>query len=49
MNKQRTSQFYKSKGKKVAYLTFDDGPSKDVTPKILDILKENDINATFLY
>lgn len=32
---------------KVAYLTFDDGPSKKVTPKILDILKENDIKATF--
>lgn len=32
--------------KKVAYLTFDDGPSKN-TPKVLDILKENDIKATF--
>jgi peptidoglycan/xylan/chitin deacetylase (PgdA/CDA1 family) len=31
---------------KIAYLTFDDGPS-DNTPKILDILKENNINATF--
>jgi peptidoglycan-N-acetylglucosamine deacetylase len=31
---------------KVAYLTFDDGPS-DNTPKILDILKENNIKATF--
>ena len=28
------------------YLTFDDGPSKN-TPKILDILKENDVHATF--
>ena len=26
-------------GKKVAYLTFDDGPSETVTPQILDILK----------
>lgn len=33
--------------KKVAYLTFDDGPSTTITPKILDILKENDIKATF--
>ena len=32
---------------KVAYLTFDDGPSKNVTPKILDILKEEDKKATF--
>lgn len=31
---------------KVAYLTFDDGPSK-YTPEILDILAENDIKATF--
>jgi peptidoglycan-N-acetylglucosamine deacetylase len=33
-------------GKQVA-LTFDDGPDAIVTPKILDILKENDIKATF--
>lgn len=32
---------------KVAYLTFDDGPNPLVTPKVLDILKENDIKATF--
>lgn len=31
---------------KVAYLTFDDGPSK-YTPEILRILEENDIKATF--
>lgn len=29
------------------YLTFDDGPSLDITPKILDILKEENIKATF--
>ena len=29
------------------YLTFDDGPSSTVTPKILDILKANNIKATF--
>ena len=29
------------------YLTFDDGPSRGVTPKILDLLKEKEINATF--
>ncbi|WP_160685329.1 polysaccharide deacetylase family protein [Clostridium sp. C2-6-12] len=34
-------------GKKVAYLTFDDGPSETVTPQILDILKSEDVHATF--
>lgn len=33
-------------GEKVAYLTFDDGPSK-VTGDIIKILKENDVPATF--
>lgn len=28
-------------------LTFDDGPSNDVTIRILDILKQNDVKATF--
>lgn len=37
-----------SKGKeKIAYLTFDDGPSPNVTPKILDILKEENVKASF--
>ena len=31
----------------VIYLTFDDGPSANITPKILDILKENNIKASF--
>lgn len=34
-------------GKKVAYLTFDDGPSTTNTPKILDILDRYNIKATF--
>lgn len=34
-------------GKKVVFLTFDDGPSMNNTPKILDILKANDVKATF--
>ena len=33
--------------KKIAYLTFDDGPSKKVTPEILDILEKYDIKASF--
>ena len=32
---------------KIAYLTFDDGPSKQITPAILDILADYDIKATF--
>lgn len=33
--------------KGVIYLTFDDGPSTSITPKILDILKEKNVKATF--
>lgn len=32
---------------KVVYLTFDDGPTPKVTEKILDILKQEDVKATF--
>lgn len=32
---------------KCVYLTFDDGPSDRVTPKILDVLKEENVKATF--
>ena len=32
---------------KVAYLTFDDGPSANITPQILDILKNENVPATF--
>ncbi len=32
---------------KEIYLTFDDGPSTSVTEKVLDILKEEDVKATF--
>lgn len=35
------------KDKSVIYLTFDDGPSLTSTPKVLDILKKNGVNATF--
>ncbi|MFU7517635.1 polysaccharide deacetylase family protein [Clostridium sp. HCS.1] len=39
--------FYREDGRKTAYLTFDDGPSEHSTERILDILKENNIKATF--
>lgn len=32
---------------KEVYLTFDDGPSTRVTPRILDILEEENVTATF--
>lgn len=34
-------------GEKQVFLTFDDGPSRTITPKVLDILKEKDVKATF--
>lgn len=34
-------------GTKVIYLTFDDGPDPENTPIVLDILKENNVKATF--
>jgi peptidoglycan/xylan/chitin deacetylase (PgdA/CDA1 family) len=32
---------------KTVYLTFDDGPNPEVTPWVLDLLKEHNIKATF--
>lgn len=37
----------KRRGKKLAYLTFDDGPIPEVTPQILDILDRYGVKATF--
>lgn len=44
--KELMNNIYHSQEKTV-YLTFDDGPSKSVTPLILDLLKEENIKATF--
>lgn len=44
---QRVLDIYNNTGEKVAFLTFDDGPSNTVTPHILDILKNENIKATF--
>ena len=38
---------YKNKGEKIVFLTFDDGTSTTVTPKILKVLEENNVHATF--
>lgn len=35
------------KEEKIAYLTFDDGPTQKATGKVLDILKKEDVKATF--
>jgi peptidoglycan/xylan/chitin deacetylase (PgdA/CDA1 family) len=37
----------KDKNKKIIYLTFDDGPTQEVTPWILDTLDKYGIKATF--
>lgn len=44
---QNPSATAKPDGSKVAYLTFDDGPSYNVTPRVLDLLKKYNIKATF--
>src|ERR1017187_4931667 len=41
-----TVDMYGSSPKKIA-ITFDDGPDPDWTPKILDVLKEKGVQATF--
>ena len=33
--------------RKVVYLTFDDGPIPEVTPKLLDVLEQEKVHATF--
>ena len=38
---------YSNDGKKIVFLTFDDGSSTTVTPQILKTLKDNDVRATF--
>ena len=37
----------KKRPKNIVYLTFDDGPSVETTPKILETLRKNNIKATF--
>jgi peptidoglycan/xylan/chitin deacetylase (PgdA/CDA1 family) len=34
-------------GDRVIYLTFDDGPNPDATPAMLDVLRANNVRATF--
>lgn len=46
VGKNNLANIYDSETKRV-FLTFDDGPSKTVTTQILDILKQENIKATF--
>lgn len=41
------SVYSSTQDNKRVFLTFDDGPSSNITPLILDLLKENDIKVTF--
>ena len=38
---------YSNNGEKIVFLTFDDGSSTTVTPKILETLEKEDVKATF--
>ncbi len=44
---ERFDNIYKASDPKRIFLTFDDGPTMQVTPYILDLLKNEDIKATF--
>lgn len=45
--KDNILHIYRSTGEKRVFLTFDDGPSRSVTPLILDLLKQENVKATF--
>jgi len=46
--RNRMQNIYVEEGEeKVVYLTFDDGPSSNITPQILQILESENIKATF--
>lgn len=45
--KDRIAHMYRSTGEKRVFITFDDGPSQTVTPLILDLLKKENVKATF--
>ena len=44
---QTVEDIYSADGEKRVFLTFDDGPYQAVTPLILDLLKKENIKATF--
>lgn len=44
---ERFNKIYRHQDEKRVFFTFDDGPSYNVTPYILDLLKQENIKATF--
>ncbi len=46
LGRENMQNIYKS-NEKIAYITFDDGPSSNITPQILNILDQYKIKATF--
>jgi len=44
---QKELEEKRNANRKIAYLTFDDGPSAKVTPQILDVLDKYNVKATF--
>ncbi len=44
---QGAKSIYTAQEEKRVFLTFDDGPSKSITPQILDLLGQENIKATF--
>lgn len=44
---KETKYVKKFENDKICYLTFDDGPTQNITPQILEILKEYDVKVTF--
>jgi peptidoglycan/xylan/chitin deacetylase (PgdA/CDA1 family) len=47
LQERKLAEEEKNKSKKIAYLTFDDGPSTKVTPAVLRVLSDYNIKATF--
>lgn len=47
MKRELAEKEKQNSNRKIAYLTFDDGPSTKVTPQILDILDRYNVKATF--
>ncbi|MDD6380147.1 MAG: polysaccharide deacetylase [Lachnospiraceae bacterium] len=45
--KHKVKKAKKKQPKKTVYFTFDDGPGSRVTPKLLKVLKKNNVKATF--
>lgn len=42
-----TENAYQADGKKTVFLTFDDGPTQNITPQVLDVLGKYNVKATF--